>query len=194
LQLLYDLGAETDTLEVIQALLLLVQGLSRGDGLKDRWHWLGIAISLAYTIGLHRIQPDQYCGSREIRMKTRTWWCCVSLDRHIALTEQRPTRIRLEESSTSPLSIDHFDFDSALEGSRRRLAFDNMNGFLQRIDMTLQMNGSCVKSLADSRIAASHGGRKWPSIPNVRKSVIAADFEARVFGHLIEAGYLSSNV
>jgi hypothetical protein len=52
--LLYDFDYESDRLILIQALLLMIYWYETPDDQKDTWHWMGMAISLAYTIGLHR--------------------------------------------------------------------------------------------------------------------------------------------
>ncbi|EFX06130.1 c6 zinc finger domain containing protein [Grosmannia clavigera kw1407] len=51
---LYDFDYETDRLTLVQALLLMTYWYETPDDQKDTWHWMGVAVSLAHTIGLHR--------------------------------------------------------------------------------------------------------------------------------------------
>lgn len=51
---LYDADYETDTLTVISALLLISFCWGGPMDQKDMWHWLGAAIGLAQTQGMHR--------------------------------------------------------------------------------------------------------------------------------------------
>lgn len=54
LQLLHDFDYEVDRIALIQALLLMTYWYETPDGQKDSHHWIGIAISVSRTIGLHR--------------------------------------------------------------------------------------------------------------------------------------------
>jgi hypothetical protein len=51
---LYDADHERDTLSTIQALILMGFWCGSPIDQKDTWHWLGIAVSLAQSTGLHR--------------------------------------------------------------------------------------------------------------------------------------------
>lgn len=54
LQLLHDFDCEVDRISLIQSLLLMTDWYEAPDDLRDSHHWIGIAISLSRTIGLHR--------------------------------------------------------------------------------------------------------------------------------------------
>ncbi|KAJ5465318.1 uncharacterized protein N7458_001004, partial [Penicillium daleae] len=51
---LYDLEYETDPISLVQSLLLMTHTNEMNADQKDSWYWLGISISLAHSIGLHR--------------------------------------------------------------------------------------------------------------------------------------------
>jgi hypothetical protein len=51
---LYDADHESDSTVLVQALLLMSWWWGGPIDQKDTWHWLGVAISLAQTKGLHR--------------------------------------------------------------------------------------------------------------------------------------------
>jgi hypothetical protein len=61
------------------------------------WHWLGIAISLCHTVGLHRnpvsSNPNHRLPEAQISVLKRIWWSCVVRDRWFSLSMGRPMRI-----------------------------------------------------------------------------------------------------
>ena len=63
------------------------------DDQKDTWHWLGIAVSLAHTIGLHRHADTLSLDVSRQKLWKRIWWCLLMRDRLVALGMRRPTRI-----------------------------------------------------------------------------------------------------
>jgi hypothetical protein len=79
------------------------------DNQKDAWHWMGIAISLAYTIGLHRNPESFNMEPRKKRLWKRIWWSCFMRDRLIALGMRRPTRVKEEEYDVPMLTEDDFE-------------------------------------------------------------------------------------
>lgn len=83
------------------------------------WHWTGIAIGLAQTIGLHR-DPDAKKKNSSIsdgqrQLWRRLWWMCVFRDCWLALGMGRPMRISLEDcDSPLPAATDVLkEFESA---------------------------------------------------------------------------------
>ncbi|KAH6986501.1 fungal-specific transcription factor domain-containing protein [Ilyonectria sp. MPI-CAGE-AT-0026] len=110
-RLLYGLDCEPDRLSLIQALLLMTYWYDRPDDEKDTWYWMGIALSLAQIVGLHR-NPDKMKMSRKERaLRCRIWWSCVMRDRLLALGIRRPARIRDEEFNVPMLTLDDFVLD-----------------------------------------------------------------------------------
>ena len=78
---------------LVQSLLLLSCHDEVSDGLKDTWYHIGVAISIAHTIGLHR-NPEKTCMSaREARVRKRIWWAACIRDSMCALRMRRPSRI-----------------------------------------------------------------------------------------------------
>ena len=76
---------------------------------KDEQHWLGIAISLAYTIGLNR-DPDRLdIDSQSKQLSKRIWWSCYLRDRLLALGMRRPTRITDSDYDVPMLCLEDFD-------------------------------------------------------------------------------------
>ncbi|KKK21761.1 hypothetical protein ARAM_001698 [Aspergillus rambellii] len=101
---MYDNGAETDKIVLLQSSLLLGFWYSELDEHMQPWYWTGIAIDLCQMLGLHRdphsskanssITPQQWCLWR------RLWWSCFFRDRWLGLTLGRPLRINLNDCDT----------------------------------------------------------------------------------------------
>jgi hypothetical protein len=88
--------------------------LSGKDG-KDAWHWLGLAISLSYSLGLNRTIPSTNASLRRKRLERRVWWTAFVRDRALALsasgTYERLVRIKREDCDVRMLSLEDFDLD-----------------------------------------------------------------------------------
>lgn len=83
---------------VIQAVIILAHWhQSDDDDIAGSWHWLGLAISLCQTLGLHRdpdaLNQDTYAVT-ERRLWRRLWWSCVARDTWLSLGFGRPMRIK----------------------------------------------------------------------------------------------------
>ena len=80
------------------------------DDQKDSHHWMGIAVSLAQTIGLHR-NPEKSASIEPARQKLwkRIWWSTYMRDRLIALGMRRPTRIKSGDFDVPMLTVEDFE-------------------------------------------------------------------------------------
>jgi hypothetical protein len=76
---------------------------------KEGWHWLGIAISTACSIGLHRDPSKTQLHLPQQRLCKRVWWCLCIRDRLMALGLRRPTCIRTQESDVPPLELQDYE-------------------------------------------------------------------------------------
>lgn len=108
-QALYDLDYESDRVAIVQALLLLTYWYETPDDQKDTWHWMGIAICLAHTIGLHRNPITSTMDVKKQKLWKRIWWSCFMRDRLVALGMRRPTRIKEEDYDVPMLTLDDFE-------------------------------------------------------------------------------------
>ena len=108
-QLLYDFDYEMDRLVLVQALLLMTYWYETPDDQKDTWHWMGVAISLAHTIGLHRNPGSTTMSLPKQKLWKRIWWSCFMRDRLIALGMRRPTRIKDEDFDVPMLEESDFE-------------------------------------------------------------------------------------
>lgn len=110
-KLLYEFDSESDRLVVVQSLLLMTYWQKGPDDSKDMWHWAGIAISVAQTIGLHRDPSALGEYPRQQKLRRRIWWCCVMRDHLIALGMRQPSRIQAEECEVPMLQQSDFDIE-----------------------------------------------------------------------------------
>jgi hypothetical protein len=109
LQLLYDFDYEQDRVVLVQGLLLMTYWYETPDDQKDTWHWMGVAISLAHTIGLHRNPEATSIPPTKQKLWKRIWWSCFMRDRLIALGMRRPTRIKDEDFDVPMLTENDFE-------------------------------------------------------------------------------------
>ncbi|KAF2199870.1 hypothetical protein GQ43DRAFT_433009 [Delitschia confertaspora ATCC 74209] len=108
-RLLYDFDYESDRVSLVQALLLLTYYYETPDDQKDTWHWMGVATSVAHTIGLHRNPDKTNMDSKRTKLWKRIWWSTYMRDRLIALGMRRPTRIKTEDFDVPMLTLDDFE-------------------------------------------------------------------------------------
>lgn len=106
---MYDFDYESDRVSLVQALLLLTYYYETPDDQKDTWHWMGVATSVAHTIGLHRNPDNTNLDSKRVKLWKRIWWSTYMRDRLIALGMRRPTRIKSEDFDVPMLTLDDFE-------------------------------------------------------------------------------------
>ncbi|KAL2067639.1 hypothetical protein VTL71DRAFT_15735 [Oculimacula yallundae] len=111
-RVLYDNDYEGDRVAIIQSVLLMTYWYGGPEDLKDTWHWMGIAISLAHTLGQHRDPANANMSPARKKLWKRIWWSCYMRDRLIALAMRRPTRIT-ESDSDVPMLVEE-DFEIAV--------------------------------------------------------------------------------
>lgn len=108
-RLLYDFDYDTDRVILVQGLLMMTFWYEQPGDLKDTWHWMGVAASLAQTIGLNRDPARSNMPIAKQRQWKRMWWSCVIRDRLVALGMRRPTRIKAEDCDVPMLTVDDFE-------------------------------------------------------------------------------------
>ncbi|CAG8974864.1 hypothetical protein HYALB_00000479 [Hymenoscyphus albidus] len=109
-RVLYDFDYEVDRISLVQSLLLMTYWYETPDDQKDTWHWMGVAISLAHTIGLHRDPETSNMEDSRKRLWKRMWWSCFMRDRLVALGMRRPTRVKDEDYDVPMLIESDFEF------------------------------------------------------------------------------------
>ena len=112
-KLLYDFDYEVDRVTVVQAILLMTYWHENPDDVKDVWHWLGIAISVARTIGLNCDTSDApLMCQQQRRLWKRIWWSCYMRDRLVAIGMRRPMRINKGDFDVPMLVLEDFETEA----------------------------------------------------------------------------------
>ncbi|KAI9762300.1 MAG: hypothetical protein M4579_000448 [Chaenotheca gracillima] len=111
-RLLYDFDYEVDRVTLVQALLLMTYWYETPNDQKDTWHWMGVAISLSHTIGLHRNPEKSNMDPKRQSLWKRIWWSCYMRDRLVALGMRRPTRIKTEDFDVPMLTLADFQLEA----------------------------------------------------------------------------------
>ena len=111
-KLLYDFDYETNRVTIVQAVLLMTYWYEAPDDSKDIWHWLGIAVSLARTIGINCDTSEAGMDLKTRKLWRRIWWCCFLRDRLISLGMRRPLRIPENEFDIPKLELDDFEMEA----------------------------------------------------------------------------------
>lgn len=136
---------------------------------KDTWHWMGVAISLAYTVGLNR-DPVTESASRH-KLRKRIWWSCYMRDRLIAMGMRRPTRIKDGDFDVPMLEPSDFETEVLANGnhvvpSGCTLVRDTKMQ-QELADMCVQMAKLCVlvSHMLDAQYSVLNRDRNRPGAP-----------------------------
>ncbi|KAF2019135.1 cutinase transcription factor 1 alpha [Aaosphaeria arxii CBS 175.79] len=140
--LLYDFDYDSDRVSLVQALLLLTYYYETPDDQKDTWHWMGVATSVAHTIGLHRNPDNTNMDTKRVKLWKRIWWSTYMRDRLIALGMRRPTRIKTEDFDVPMLTLDDFEI-TTLPDSINGLPSDCR--IAKDLDMQRQLAVMCIE-------------------------------------------------
>ena len=88
---------ESGNLTLVQALLLLSNYVQKRNKPNTGWNYLGLAVRMAMTLGLHKEFPDWNISLLQREIRRRLWWCVFMFDSGAAKTFGRP--ILLPEGS-----------------------------------------------------------------------------------------------
>jgi hypothetical protein len=115
LQILYDFDCELDYVSLLQCLLLMTYWHEAPSHEKDICHWMGIAISLAYTMGLHKNPERWNLNHSKKKLRRRLWWACFIRANLVALGTRQPMRIKDEDYDVPMLTEDDFELAAVPE-------------------------------------------------------------------------------
>lgn len=171
--MLYDFDHEPDRMSLVQALLLMTYWYETPDDQKDTWHWMGVAISLSHTIGLHR-NPEKSLAldMRAKKLWKRIWWSCVVRDRLVALGMRRPTRIKSEHCDVPMLTLGDFDID--MDVSHITLFSEEGESHERAMSRQRQLAILCIEK-AKLCVCISHALTAQYSVLNTNQGCLAAD-------------------
>ncbi len=109
---LYDNDHEPNKITVVQAVFLISFWWNGPTDQKDTWHWLGIAISLALTLGMHRSTQHSDMKPKDRSLWKRIWWSLFAEDKHAATALGRPVHIRRVDCDVEVLNRADFEEQS----------------------------------------------------------------------------------
>ncbi|KAI5456049.1 hypothetical protein BGZ63DRAFT_397352 [Mariannaea sp. PMI_226] len=109
-------GAEQDQMVVLHSLLIMSYWRDNSNTFEDAWHWSGLAVKLACSLGLQN-SPSTALTERQKALWKRSWWTCVLRDRLVALSEQHPPRVRLDGYHVPMLTLADFNVGLRLNKS-----------------------------------------------------------------------------
>jgi hypothetical protein len=84
----------------LHLVILLLTEIQDIEDKTESWYWMGIAIGLSQTVGLHN-NPDrggynQRLTDHQRRLWRRIWWSCFFRDRWLSFGMGRPIRISIK--------------------------------------------------------------------------------------------------
>ncbi|KIW40593.1 uncharacterized protein PV06_07776 [Exophiala oligosperma] len=180
-RLLFDFNIELDPMTLIRALVLMTCWYDNPEDIKGRWHWIRIALSYAYEIGLDRSSEVTRSVPKQQKAKKRLWWCCYMRDRMISLNERRPTNIRDHEADIPILTSEDFEthyFCGLLQ--RYNTRFPTVQATVLN-EMFIQLIRLCITfGRVLDRLYAPQGHRRWAYVEP--KIVLLSKTDASVAG------------
>jgi len=104
---------EQDHYSQIQALILMSTWWKLPKEQKDGWHWIGIALLLARTIGLHRDINAQNLSAKIRALRRRLWWSFIVRDTLASIATNHVPLIRDSDFSVASLTMADFEHDTS---------------------------------------------------------------------------------
>ncbi|OCT48972.1 cutinase transcription factor 1 alpha [Cladophialophora carrionii] len=106
---LYDSDHEPNKVTVVQAVFLISFWWNGPTDQKDTWHWLGVAISLALTLGMHRSTKHSDMKPKDRCLWKKIWWSLFAEDKHAATALGRPVHTRRRDCDVELLEVTDFN-------------------------------------------------------------------------------------
>ncbi|KAK5047422.1 hypothetical protein LTR84_006518 [Exophiala bonariae] len=144
-RLLYDTDYEQDRLCQLQTLVLMSLWWKAPNETKDGWHWLGLAISLARTMGLHQDITNKHLDKKTSTLRRRIWWSCTIRDTFTSFSANRVPRISDGDFAVAPLTLDDFDWYEGRDDTRTGIG-------KQSLSVQKQLAAMCIQTAALCRI------------------------------------------
>lgn len=110
-RLLFHADWEKDQITLIQSLFLMSFWRGESSDVRDVRYWLGAAITLSETCGLHRSTKLTTRDPQVAKIRRRTWWSIYTRERQSAASLGLPMRIRDQDCDTELLTMADLDND-----------------------------------------------------------------------------------
>ncbi|KAI3113376.1 transcriptional regulator family: Fungal Specific TF [Penicillium roqueforti] len=101
---LYETDSDPDKINNVVASFLISFWWGGPNDQKDSWHWLGIAISSAQNLGMHRSTAKSHMSSHRVRIWRRIWWCLRIRDVLVSSSIGRPQHFSVYDCDVEMLS------------------------------------------------------------------------------------------
>lgn len=145
--MLYDTDYEQDQTCQVQTLILLSLWWRGPNEPKDGWHWLGLAISLGRTIGLHQDASSKALDPKTRALRRCLWWSCTIRDTFASFSSNRVPRISDKDFAVPPLTFEDF------QRLEQRDTYTGRRGIgSQSLPLQKQMAAICIHTAAICRI------------------------------------------
>ncbi|EXJ79347.1 hypothetical protein A1O3_08849 [Capronia epimyces CBS 606.96] len=106
-KVLYDVGYETNSVVLLQAIIILTFW---GPDMKSYWNpcsWVGVAVTIAESLGIHR--STAFSSSHQDKgLLRRMWWAIAVRDTYCGTLLGRPFRVNMGHCDTAMLTLDDF--------------------------------------------------------------------------------------
>ncbi|KND87157.1 Cutinase transcription factor 1 alpha [Tolypocladium ophioglossoides CBS 100239] len=90
---LYDSDLDPDKVNNVISVFLMSFWWGGSHDEKDTWHWLGIAVNLAQSLGMHRLTARSHMSDETSKLWRRIWWCLRVRDTLTSGSIGRPQHI-----------------------------------------------------------------------------------------------------
>lgn len=110
-RLLFHADWEKDRITLIQGLFLISFWRGESSDVRDVRYWLGVVITLAETLGLHRSTKLTTIDAQMARIRRRIWWSVYVREGQSAASLGLPMRIRNEDCDIESLTAQDLSDD-----------------------------------------------------------------------------------
>ncbi|CAG8043307.1 unnamed protein product [Penicillium salamii] len=116
-RVLYETDSDPDKLHNVVAAFLISFWWGGPNDQKDSWHWLGIAVSSAQNLGMHRSTAESHMSSNRVKMWRRIWWSIRIRDALVSSSIGRPQHFSIYDCDVEILSLHDLEgeFQTELE-------------------------------------------------------------------------------
>ncbi|KAL7918465.1 fungal-specific transcription factor domain-containing protein [Trichoderma austrokoningii] len=106
---LYDAELDPDKVNNVTAVFFISFWWGGSNDEKDSWHWLGVCVSLAQSLGMHRSTAKSHMSDEKSRHWRRIWWCIRIRDTIASGSTGRPLHISHRDCDVEPLEPGDMD-------------------------------------------------------------------------------------
>ncbi|KAM0476102.1 hypothetical protein ACHAPX_006519 [Trichoderma viride] len=111
---LYDAELDPDKVNNVTAVFYISFWWGGSNDEKDSWHWMGVAVSLAQSLGMHRSTAKSHMSDEKSRHWRRIWWCIRIRDTIASGSTGRPLHISHRDCDVEMLEPSDMDDDNHL--------------------------------------------------------------------------------